>query len=277
MSTEKTGPEGSAARPHSEDVMNSRVRLATVLAAGMAWIGAAVALAGEPAAAPPPDKKGSPTKIGFANIKNIIDQYKRTLTLEKDIDRFREEESDKTEQLRKRVKEKRDELKMLNQGSRLYYETWKEIRKLELDINFQDEALKGDLQLRLLKATKDVYEDILKEIQDYAGKNDYLVIFKVESGDLESESKAELILRINSRGVLYYAPSLDISEEIIKSLNAKYTGGKEEPPKKEEGTKAEDPKKDEGTKAEGTKTEGTVPPKEPEKKTETPPGSKAGN
>jgi Skp family chaperone for outer membrane proteins len=259
--------------------MSSLVRLATVVAAGAAWLWTAGALAGEPAAPPAPDKKPGSAKIGFANIKVMIDNYKRTVTLEKDIDRYREEESDKIEQMRKTLKEKRDQLKMLAQGSRVYHETWKEIRKLELDINFQEEALKADLQLRLLKATKDVYEDILKEIQEFAKKNEYLAILKVETGELESESKAELILRINSRGVLYFDGAFDVSNEIVDSLNKKYTGGKEEPkkeePKKEEGAKPE------GTKAEGTKTEGTkgeppAPPKEPEKKTETPPGSKAG-
>jgi Skp family chaperone for outer membrane proteins len=265
--------------------MRSLVRLAIVVAAGAAWLGNASAFAGEPAAPPPPDKKPAPTQLGFANIKFIIDNYKRTATLEGDIDRYREEESGKIEQLRKQLKEKRDQLKMLSPGQRMFQETWKEVKKLELDINFQEEALKSDLQFRLLKATKDVYEDILKEIQEFAGKKQYLAIFKVETGELESESKAELILRINSRGVLYFDPAFDVSKEIVDSLNLKYTGRKEDPKKPEE-PKKEEPRKEEGTKGEGAKAEGAkaeggkaeppAPPKEPDKKTETPPGSKAG-
>lgn len=250
--------------------MSSLVRISLGFFAVIALLSQSSALAGEAPAAPPGEKKAEGVKIGFANIKTVIDNYKRTKTLEGDIQEYQQKEGDKIEASRKMLKDKRDQLKMLQRGTRMFNETWKEARRLEMDINYQEESLKEDLQLRLLKATRDVYEDIVREIQEFAKAKGYTAILKVEAGELESESKAELILRINSRGVLYFDPALDVSEEIVKSLNAKYTGSRETDPAKKEGEGA----KKEG---EGAKEEGKAPEKEPEKKAETPPGSKAGN
>ncbi|MHC5077635.1 MAG: OmpH/Skp family outer membrane protein [Planctomycetota bacterium] len=183
---------------------------------------------------PPPKKEdGNPggeaskgLKIGFANIKEIIDQYARTKTLEDEIDKYREKQTDAIEVQRKKRKELADELKMLNRNSPIYTEKWKEARRIEMNIKLAEEELKFDLQLKLLSATREIYEDITREIKGFAEDKGYSVIFKVEKGEIESESKAELILKINSRGVLHYDKSLEISGEIIKIMNEKYTGKK---------------------------------------------------
>ncbi|MHC5039072.1 MAG: OmpH/Skp family outer membrane protein [Planctomycetota bacterium] len=210
---------------------------------------------------PPPKKEdGNPggeaskgLKIGFANIKEIIDQYARTKTLEDEIDKYREKQTDAIEVQRKKRKELADELKMLNRNSPIYTEKWKEARRIEMNIKLAEEELKFDLQLKLLSATREIYEDITREIKGFAEDKGYSVIFKVEKGEIESESKAELILKINSRGVLHYDKSLEISGEIIKIMNEKYTGKKSEEGKKEgekkegdEGKKSGEEEKKEG-------------------------------
>ena len=99
-------------------------------------------------------------------------------------------------------------------------------------------------------ATKQIYEDISAQIETYAKKNGFSVVFKVEKGEIESESKAELILKINSRGVLYFDPALEITGEIIRIMNEQYTGQK--PTEKKEGEE----KEGEGKEGEGKEGEG---------------------
>lgn len=183
-------------------------------------------------AQPPVQPAPETLKIGFANVKQIIDDYLRTKTLEKDIDRYRESATDEIEKERARLHELREEIKMIHPGSNIYFEKIKAERRLEMEIKLAEDELKVDLQRKLLEATREIYNDIVREISEYADKHGYSVIFKVETGEIESESKAELILRINSRSVLHFHPGLDLSKEITEVLNAKYTGGK--PPGEEE-------------------------------------------
>jgi Skp family chaperone for outer membrane proteins len=208
----------------------------------------------------PPKEGGGekPLKIGFANIKQIIDNYKRTQTIEGEIDRFREQQSDAIEQQVKQAKALADEIKILNPGTRLYVSKRKKLKRMENEIKMLEEELRLDLQLKLLKATKQIYEDISDQIGTFAKEKGYSVIFKVEKGEIESESKAELILKINSRGVLYYDRALEITEEITKIMNERYTGQKP--------TEKKEPKEGEGKEGEGKEGEGKEGAKEGEGK-----------
>jgi|GEM_PF-3548104 len=198
----------------------------------------------EPGDEPDPEEKPKTgMKIGFADIKKIIDEYKRTQTLEEKIDREREKKSDEIQKKKTKLDEIKDELKMLAKGSLVFFKKTKEGRRLEMEINLMEDELKIDLQRRLLWATKQIYEDISMKIEDFAREKGYMVIFKVEKGEIESESKAELILKINSRSVLYYDPSLDVSQEIIDRLNRDFVGAQ---PDEEEGQGDEEETQEEG-------------------------------
>lgn len=203
--------------------MNMKLAAAAMVLAGCVLLAPRALFAQDPA---PGGGEAAPKtlKIGFADIKKIIDKYERTKTLEADIDRFRIAKSDEIKEKQAKLKEVQDDLKVLNPGSRMYFEKMKQARRMQMEIEYAEDELKVDLQQQLLKATKDIYADITRQIQTYAEKNGFHVIFKVETGDIESESKAELILKINSRGVLYYDPALEVTDALIRIMNEEYTG-----------------------------------------------------
>jgi len=243
--------------------MDGRLLIAVLT---LALLAPATARAQDPPAGGGDVAKTITMKIGFANIKRIIDDYERTKTIEVEIDDYRRGKTDEIEKKRKRLKELRDDMKMLNPDSRMYFEKVKLARRMEMEIKLAEDELKVDLQYRLLRATKEIYEDITNQIKEYAQKNGFHVIFKVEKGKIESESKGELILKINSRGVLYYDKSLDVSDAIIKILNVNYTGVKppEDGAEKKEGEGEKKEAEGEKKEAEGEKKEGEGEKKEGE-------------
>jgi Skp family chaperone for outer membrane proteins len=160
----------------------------------------------------------SPT-FGFMNVKKAIDGYQKTLQLEQEIDKERAERGSRIEAANKELKQMRARLGGMDSGSGEYADLFKKVQERSASVAKEEEDLKAYLKARLLTATKEVYEDIVKACETLRREKGLDLLMKIEDAGLDSESKSELILRINSRAVLSYAGELDFTDDLIAKLN----------------------------------------------------------
>jgi Skp family chaperone for outer membrane proteins len=185
----------------------------TMLVVASAALGAVLLFAGKTRS----QDAARPASFAFVNIKKAIDGYKKTARLEQEIEKERTERAAKIDAAKKELEEMRaltprDDMPEYESHSRRVKQKSAAVEKQEAD-------LKAHLQARLLTATKEVYDDIVGACERLRREKGLAALFKVESGSLDSESKAELILRINSRAVLSYTSELDVTDEVLAVLN----------------------------------------------------------
>jgi Skp family chaperone for outer membrane proteins len=160
--------------------------------------------------------------LAFVNIKTVIDNYDKTIHLEEKIDALRSERSGEIDAMEEKVMAQSAELATLDPGSMTYKRIRDEQIKLECLVKYEEDRLRRDVELALLKATKAIYEEIAVECEKIRRERKYTAILKVETGMIESESKAELILKINSRAILSHDAGKDITKDVTERLNGNY-------------------------------------------------------
>jgi len=141
-------------------------------------------------------------KIGYIDLSRSFDEYQKTKDFDKELEKKGDMKQDEREKLVQEVRKMREELELMNKGAR---------EKKEADIEAKIKSLQEFDQEAKVDLTKDrdnMVKDILKEmsdvIKDYGEKNGYSII-------------------VNDRVLLYGDPGMDITNEIVKLLNDKYT------------------------------------------------------
>ncbi|MHC5039956.1 MAG: OmpH/Skp family outer membrane protein [Planctomycetota bacterium] len=155
------------------------------------------------------------------SVKKVIDGYTKTLAMENRIDKIREERLEAIAERKKKIEGMRKQLEGVDRGSAEYHRQWDAILKEEALVKCEEAGLKREVQFNLLKATREIYEDIAEFCVELRKREGYAAILKMEGPGMDSESKAELILKINTRSVLACDPGLDVTEKVIVGLNEK--------------------------------------------------------
>lgn len=140
-------------------------------------------------------------KVGYLDISRVFDQYEKTKDFDKVLEgKHKEYESERNKKLEK-IREAQNKLALLKDTEK---------SKLQGDIEQQRaELLEFDRQqqMDLRKQRDEIIREILLEaekvVKDYAEKNGYVMIF-------------------NDRVLIYSDKGFDVTEEILKILNAGY-------------------------------------------------------
>jgi outer membrane protein len=141
-------------------------------------------------------------KIGYIDLSRSFDEYQKTKDLDKELEGKGDMKQQAREKLVQDIRTMRGELELMNKNSR---------EKKEADIEAKIKSLQEFDQEAKTDLTKDrdnMVKDILKEMSDvikeYGEKNGYSII-------------------VNDRVLLYGDSTMDLTNEIIKILNDKYT------------------------------------------------------
>lgn len=173
-------------------------------------------------AAPPPRE----LKVAVVNLKHCFDstRYKAVQDAEARYRDYVDKLSREVEQFDKKIKEKDEELKVLQgvgnqdglqlalqERGLLAYQ-----RKMTAEFN-QQKAM-----YEYQKIQMDLYNGIRRVIAEYAAAQGYDLVFKVDELQLEESSGESVSKRINYRPVLYHNTALDITDKVLEQLNAQY-------------------------------------------------------
>lgn len=143
-------------------------------------------------------------KIGYVDVFQVFNEYKKTQEYEKALDAKKTREET-------RLKQKEDELQKMQDRIALLKDAEKEKETAQL----QDQAdaykkmareVVTNLQKEREDKMKELVADVDKIIKDYAEKNGFDVV-------------------LNKTAVLFATPDMDVTKDILKIANSKYTGG----------------------------------------------------
>ena len=175
-----------------------------------------------PATPPAPVAAPAPFKLGFVNLREVFDKYEKTKKVNAEIEAANSKAKEEADKLVAKKKELAEQLKLMRAGSPEYQQMSDDLEMLDHQMENLQKHFQEDMMQRLLSNTEQIYLEIQDAIAEYGKQNQYTLILKVDSMDLESihsNSLQALNEKIQSRPVLFYSAALDLTQAIIDKVN----------------------------------------------------------
>ncbi len=161
-------------------------------------------------------------KVGVVDIREVYRSYDRTEKFSKTFVEKKNKAQEKMKSLEEEMKQIQKELNSLEPLSDLWKKRAKKYYQLESEKKLMEDLWKQDTKQMLGRTTADIYDTIRKVIQDYADKNGYDVILKVNQSDIKKQEMSRVNEQIATRSVLYFRKSMDLTDKMITILNEQY-------------------------------------------------------
>ena len=166
-------------------------------------------------------------KIGVVDISSIFEKYQKRVDMDQQLKEQEKGFQDEINKKKKEIIDLDEETQLLDLGSesRSNNENLLERKNVEL------EGYAKFAERQLLKKYKDffenVYQEVVKKVEEIGKQNNFDLIIKKEESTLESGQISDLQFKIGIRTVLYHSESVDITLDVIDNLNASYSKEKE--------------------------------------------------
>lgn len=138
-------------------------------------------------------------KIGYVDLSRLFDEYHVTKEYDKTLEQKHNEYEKESKEKIEKIRESQGKLALLKEDKKTEVE--KEVETMKADLLEFDRLKKTDLTKERNEKIREILLEIEKIVSDFAEKNGYSVI-------------------LNDRVLIYGAPGYDVTEEILKVLNA---------------------------------------------------------
>jgi Skp family chaperone for outer membrane proteins len=164
--------------------------------------------------------RGTPTAAAVVEVQRVIDSLKEKDVIEAQMqqtnDRVQKEKNDRE----RAIKQMQDELQLLTPGTENHRKKLeaaeKSVIELQAWLQFENNKLVRERGIQI----EGLYQKILKAIAEVAKTNGYqLVLFAEGPAEFRAENLQQLTTLIQIRKVLYYEPSLDITDLVTQKMN----------------------------------------------------------
>ncbi len=166
-------------------------------------------------------------KIGVVNIKRLFEESLEAKEIKSNLEKQQKEVEKNLLSMEKKMQELQEEIKQLSQqqfsGESLTLEE-KEKELATLKALYERERQKWVHKFRdkINRFTLELYNKFRNVVEEYAIKNQFTLILKVEEKDMLYDPNYPTDERIRPRTVLYFKNELDITQSIIDEVNKRY-------------------------------------------------------
>ena len=173
-------------------------------------------------------------KVGYVNVKAVLRDYDKTLAINETLRGDQDKAEKDMQALRSELRDIDDELQIMVPGTARYREKKRERVFKAKEIETHREWTQYELGQQMAKSTIEVYKDLLLAVKKIGQAAGYQLVMKIEEGEIKgADTGLEVNLRINTRTVLYYDDSHDLTDQVLKALNDAFkAGGGKAPVKK---------------------------------------------
>ncbi len=167
-------------------------------------------------------------KIGVVDIGSVFEKYQKRIDLDQELKEQEKGFQDEINKKRKEIIDLDEETQLLDLGSesRSNNENLMERKNVEL------EGYAKFAERQLLKKYKDffenIYQEVVQKVEEIGAQDGFDLIIKKEEADLKSGQISDLQFKIGIRTVLYHSDSVDITLDVVDTLNTSYSKEKGE-------------------------------------------------
>jgi Skp family chaperone for outer membrane proteins len=158
-------------------------------------------------------------RLGLVDIGVVFKAYKRKDDLEKEIN-SKKEGYEKQAQAQEAILEGiRKNMSILDPKSDMYRQKNKELKLQVSQMKVIRDGWEEELKIQVENLTLMILNEIEDRVRKYGIDNKFDLIVKIDSQGWGDERFQERIFRAQVSSVLYFTPSLDVTQEVLKLLN----------------------------------------------------------
>jgi Skp family chaperone for outer membrane proteins len=158
--------------------------------------------------------------IALIDISRVFKQHSRFTsmmnTLKAEVERTEELMRKEAEALKQMV----EQMKRYKAGSPEYKDWERQIAERRSDMNVQAQLTRKEFLQKEAKIYHQVYSEIEYFLNSLAGRRNYSLVLRFNGDQVDKENPEE-VLRFINKPVVWHSPAIDITNEVIGSLNGR--------------------------------------------------------
>jgi Skp family chaperone for outer membrane proteins len=166
------------------------------------------------------------TRVAVVSVAVVSEKYARTSDLEARFEerrvRLRQERDTRQQKVELTARSLQEELKP---GTEAYEERRKELAMLEADLQWFVESENRRLEQNVANSLRSIFADIQEAVRAVAEEKGIDIVLACdELTRQQPENSTQVRQEILLQKVVYWKPSVDLTTDVIRYLNAKYRG-----------------------------------------------------
>ena len=164
------------------------------------------------------------TKVAVVDIPAASTRYVRTGDLEGEFEQRRLKFNEERNALQQRIQRTGQSLQEeLKPGTAEFEERRKQLVMLEAELQWFVEAEGQKIEQGLADSLRSIYEDIQEAVREVAEERGIEVVLAADRlPDEPAQSTTQIRQQIVLQKAIYWSPRVDLTEEVVTRLNARY-------------------------------------------------------
>ena len=167
-------------------------------------------------------------KIGVLRLEEVLRQSKTYLAGMDGWKKAQAEAQANITAIDEQIKRLEGQLQVINQQSENFAKFQEELEMLKLKKKIGFERARADLEKRQVALVKDAYRQMHTALGSYCQERGIMLVHLAPDPELGAPSFNEVQLELGLKSVLYFDPSLDITDSFVQFLNSDSAASKSE-------------------------------------------------
>ncbi|MBV8782008.1 MAG: OmpH family outer membrane protein [Phycisphaerae bacterium] len=204
------------------------MKSASLVRTTLAALAVAIALASTPIHAA---AQAAGTKVAVANAGKIFNEIREKKDWEQKTATDSKTIQDTAFQKQQKIKSLQDQRDNLRPDSPQYAQKNSELMSAKIDLEVYAQIQTADAQRQNKQKTKEIFDKIVNSVAEVATSKGVDLVLADSHPDLpddflEKANIDQVRALLGQRNVLFSSPQVDITQDVITAMDAKYTSGK---------------------------------------------------
>lgn len=162
-------------------------------------------------------------KIGVVDLNIVFEKYEKRKRYDADLREDEKSYQTKINDKKKELVSLKDKIQLLDLGSQDRKKYEEEFERKNIELESYAKVAEKSLMRKYKESFERLYSEVLKEVEAIGKLNRYDLIIKKEEAELQSGGISEMQFKVGIKTVLYHSDAVDITNQVINSLNKKYS------------------------------------------------------
>lgn len=178
--------------------------------------------------------KPAAPKIGVLRLEEVLRQSKTYLAGMEGWKKAQAEAQATIGAIDEQLKRLEGQIQVINQQSENYAKFTEELETLKLKKKLGFDRARAELERRQVALVKDAYRQMRAALTAYCQERGIMLVHLAPDPELGAPSFNEVQLELGLKSVLYFDPSLDITDSFIQFLNSDAANKSDKPAPKQD-------------------------------------------
>jgi Skp family chaperone for outer membrane proteins len=196
---------------------SGRNLVAAIAAIGVVWAAATQMSGAQPKAA-----SAGGTRVAVVDLVKVFNDFDQTKTVNEQMRKYRDDLAQQADKKMAEIKAEEDIVEKLAPDSADRQARITKIKRMRLEYNVWESLEKDFVSEQYVIWVKKTYQAVIDGIGEVAKKQGYQLVITQEQVDTSVTKPEALLQQILNRKVVYADASVDISTEVLATLNANF-------------------------------------------------------